>query len=80
MRRYLRNLAIALDQGLNTLLGGDPDETISSRVGRAAQAGKRWGRTAERIIDRLFIWLGEGPGHCQRSIEVARCAHGRWHD
>jgi len=75
VRRYLRNLAIALDQGLNTLLAGDPDETISSRVGRAALAGKRWGRISEWIIDRLFVWLGEAPGHCRRSIEVARCPH-----
>lgn len=73
MRHYLRNLLIALNQGINTLLAGDPDETISSRVGRASRAGKRWARIAERIIDRLFMWLGEAPGHCGRSIEVADC-------
>lgn len=28
------NVLIWLDQGLNTLAGGDPDETVSSRLGR----------------------------------------------
>lgn len=70
MRRYLWNLFIAWDQGINTLLAGDPDETISSRVGRASLDGKRWARILERIIDRLFMLLGEAPDHCRRSIEV----------
>lgn len=70
MRRYLWNLFIAWDQSINTLLGGDPDETISSRVGRASIAGKRWARLAESMIDHLFMLLGEAPEHCRRSIEV----------
>ena len=32
--RYLWNVLLSLDQLGNSLLGGDPDETISSRVGR----------------------------------------------
>lgn len=69
VRRYFLNLLIALDQGINTLIGGDPDETISSRVGRASLAGRRRARIAESIIDWLFMLLGDGPGHCQRNIE-----------
>ena len=34
IRKYLRNLLVAIDQLLNTILGGDPDETISSRLGK----------------------------------------------
>ena len=30
---YLLNILIWLDQGFNTLLGGDPDHTVSGRVG-----------------------------------------------
>lgn len=41
-------------------------EMISSYVGEAAFNGHRWGRIAAAAIDRLFEWLGEGPGHCQR--------------
>lgn len=40
----------------------DPDETISSAVGRGAIAGRRWALIAERIIDALF-----GRGHCRTS-------------
>lgn len=33
--RYLWNFLIALDVTLNALIGGNPRETISSRIGRA---------------------------------------------
>lgn len=32
--KYLFNIAVSLDQFANTLLGGDPDETMSSRMGK----------------------------------------------
>jgi len=34
MKKYIWNILISLDQLLNTLLLGDPDETISSRCGK----------------------------------------------
>jgi hypothetical protein len=34
IKRYFWNLLISIDQGFNTILGGDPDETISSRMGK----------------------------------------------
>lgn len=72
MRRYLLNTLIALDQLGNVLLAGNnPDETISSAVGRKAMAGKRWALRAERAIDALFVALGSKPGHCRRMIEWA---------
>lgn len=45
------------------------DETISSIVGRWAEAGHRWALACEWLIDRLFTALGDGPDHCRRSIE-----------
>lgn len=69
LRGWLRGVAVAIDQLVNAWWWGDPDETISSRVGRAAVAGKRWGLIGEAVIDRLFMLLGEGPGHCRRNIE-----------
>ncbi len=71
LRHWLLGVAIAIDQLVNAWFWGNPDETISSRVGRAAVAGKRWGLIGEAIIDRLFMLLGEGPGHCRRNIEWA---------
>ncbi|WP_454731500.1 MULTISPECIES: hypothetical protein [Cupriavidus] len=63
MRKYLLNLLIAIDQGANTLLGGDPDETISSRAGKGQAEGKRWACVLCRFLD----WFERG--HCTKSIE-----------
>jgi hypothetical protein len=74
LRLWALCILISLDQLAHCLLGGpkyilfggptpDPDETISSKVGRAAVAGKRWGLTAEALIDTVF-----GAGHCRRNI------------
>lgn len=34
MKRWIWNILIALDQLGNAVTGGDPDETISSRMGK----------------------------------------------
>jgi len=78
----LRQLLVAVDQLVYILIAvpiyvavGGPtpsaDETISSRVGRAAIKGHRWGLILEAIIDRLFILLGAEPEHCRRNVESA---------
>jgi len=78
----LRQLLVAVDQLVYILIAvpiyvvaGGPtpsaDETISSRVGRAAIKGHRWGLVLEAIIDRLFIVLGADPDHCRRNVESA---------
>lgn len=66
---YPKRVLLAIDQLGNAIFGGNEDETISSRVGRAARAGKRWGLIARALIDRLFIICGDEPNHCARSIE-----------
>ena len=53
----MRQVLIAIDQLLNTLVGGYADETISARAHRNG-----WKRT-ERFID----WLFRDPNHCQDS-------------
>lgn len=40
----------------------DPDEPLSSRIGRNAIAGKLWALIAERIVDGIL-----GEGHCRES-------------
>ncbi|WP_275098073.1 hypothetical protein [Sedimenticola hydrogenitrophicus] len=63
-RRYGWNLLIALDQLVNALLAGDPDETLSSRMGRAVRDGRCRGcYWICRALHRL------DPDHCQKSIE-----------
>lgn len=61
IRRYLVNLFIAIDQLGNTILGGDPDETISSRA--AKKADRRGWKVLARILE--FV----DPGHLARARE-----------
>ena len=50
----LKQVAIAIDQLLNTLLGGMADETLSARAHRT-------GSVLEPLIDALFFWQAD---HC----------------
>ena len=59
-------VAVANDQVLNAALvgrSGSEDETVSSRAGKAAQSGRRWGC----ILCRMLDWFD--PGHCAKNIE-----------
>lgn len=64
----LLQVAIALDQLLNTLFGGYADETLSSRAYRMRRDGKPW---PERVINGLFFWQED---HCYEAYmsEVKR--------
>lgn len=62
--RYIWNFLIALDQLANTLLGGDPDETMSSRMGKNIRAGKC---TLCKVICLVLNKID--PNHCEKSIE-----------
>ncbi len=61
IRRYLRNLLISVDQLGNTILGGDPDETISSRA--AKRANRRGWKLLARILEII------DPGHLAKARE-----------
>ena len=60
-RRFWR-VMLAHDQAANAAFGGSEDETISSRAGRAARRGDRWGCVLCKLLDRL------DRGHCEKSI------------
>jgi len=64
---YLKNLAIAVDQFANAVLLGDPDETLSSRMGKAIREGRcRLCQPICRLLDRI----DPRPGHhCLMAIE-----------
>lgn len=64
MKRYIWNLLIALDQFGNALFAGDPDETISSRAGKAMREGKVWGC----VLCSALNWFERD--HCAKSIEA----------
>lgn len=64
MKSYLWNILISLDQFANTVLAGSPDETISSRAGKAMREGKAWGCALCKILN----WFEND--HCAKSIEA----------
>jgi hypothetical protein len=64
VKAYLLRIFVAKSQLLNTILGGNVDETFSSRVGRAAGRGNRLGMLIERLLDGVL-----GKGHCRGVIE-----------
>lgn len=61
--KYFWNILIALDQFINTVFGGDPDETISSRAGKE-QTTKLWAKYLCWLLNKLQT------NHCKDSIEL----------
>lgn len=61
LNRYFWNIMIALDQLLNALLFGDPDETVSSRAAKNLHLW-HWDLLA-RVLEYI------DPGHMDRSLE-----------
>lgn len=61
MARYILNVLIGIDQLFTTLLGGFPDETMSSYAYRMAIQRKPFG-FMRNLIDSLFFWQ---PDHCR---------------
>lgn len=65
MARYFLNILIALDQLGTTLLGGWPDETLSSYAHRMWVQDKPWG-FMRGFINALFFWQRD---HCRVAYE-----------
>lgn len=64
VKKYVWNLLIALDQLINAACGGDPDETISSRVGKRRDGNERfWAK----VVNRLFFWQRD---HTTNAVEA----------
>jgi len=59
---YIINVFTAVDQLCNALLFGDPDETISSRLGKFQDRVAPYG---------WLCWLLDfiDPGHCKDAVE-----------
>lgn len=62
MGDYGWNILISIDQLGNTITGGDPDETISSRAGKRQQ-DQWWARALCWLLNKL------DTGHCEDAIE-----------
>lgn len=61
-RWWVYSVLIALDQLLNALTFGYPDETVSFRSARARDKGERWGCVMCKVLD----WIDDR--HCDNAL------------
>lgn len=64
--QYMFNVGLGLSQSLNVVLGGDVDESVSSRMGRCQLDPKApwFTKKAAWFIDYVF-----GKDHCLNAVE-----------
>jgi hypothetical protein len=68
-RKYVKNYLLGLDQKLNVIFLGDPDETISSRIGKSVRynglSARKW-----TVAYWIYIILDKiDKNHSEDSIE-----------
>jgi len=64
VKQYLYNWALLFDLAINTLLGGDPQESLSSRLGKAVyKYDNKWAYYACRMLS----WFDKQ--HCYGAID-----------
>lgn len=61
---YIMRVLVSIDQLVNTIFGGFPDESISSRAAKAQLKGKKWGCVLCKILDKI------DKDHCIKNIEL----------
>jgi len=66
---YMPSWWYSLDCLANTVIGGDPHETISARAGKARTAGRLWGC----VLCRMLGWIvtkvvGQPTDYCADSM------------
>lgn len=69
--RIIVNVFLSIDQLLNTLLLGHPDETISSRLGRTKNNERYFWVKYFRLGVNALFFFDRGPNgewHCEASI------------
>jgi hypothetical protein len=70
--KFAYNLGLGLDQFVNVLLLGDPDESLSGRLGRALMSGrpKWWVRPLAKANDWLWYVARGEVDHCLNAVEL----------
>lgn len=61
--KYIYNILIGINQLFNAILLGDPDETLSSRIGKEAKRGNKFALFLSKILDFF------DENHCEEAIE-----------
>lgn len=70
-QRYGINCWEGEDNKISAHVGGDPDESMSSRLGKARIRGSGWSYIADQV-DLVAYQIFNDPHHCERSIEKDR--------
>lgn len=74
IRLYIKNNLIAIDQLINAILGGDPDETISSRLEKSHRGdfGEFWHYVSivPRFLTNVVFYPIDGLNHCKQALEL----------
>ena len=68
--KWILNVLIGIDQLGNAIVGGDPDETISSRLGKMKRANNGtipWHRPLSKLVDYGLDKID--PNHSIDAIE-----------
>jgi hypothetical protein len=73
--QYIYNLGLCLSQILSTILGGDPDESVSSRTGKAIRADIWY---FKHMQGPFIDWFIGAENHCLDSIEDDEGKKGLW--
>jgi hypothetical protein len=68
MKKYIWNILIALDDLMNAFLGGDPQETMSSRMGKHLVKHEKC--PVCRFLCKLLNRIQKD--HCVKAIEMDR--------
>lgn len=68
-QRWRYNLWIGQDQAVNTMLGGDRDITVSSRIGWNAEQGSKTALLMESWLNPVWQLFTGQDNHCRRAIE-----------
>jgi hypothetical protein len=79
IKKYFWNIGISIDQFANAITGGDPDETISSRLGKCKENGSWICTKICKVLTKIWNFFGANQdGHCIESIERDEGADQIW--
>ena len=69
LRGYRYSLWIQQDQDVNTIFKGNPDVTVSSKLGYLSEQGSKTATLMARVVDKMFLIAVGQEDHCRSSIE-----------
>lgn len=77
LKQYAYNIGLGIDQFANVILLGDPDESLSGRLGRASFSGRgKWFvEPLRKLNDALWFAIRGETNHCFKAVEPEERPH-----